>query len=179
MLNYQPMNVLPLDIQFDWMAALQRQVSPQAQGHFYLVNARRTKPKTFEDQRIIALVVDENGFPMPNVRVAFSYSTADQYVLTPDFTWSPPPPARAFIVPTAGSGQIDQIQGGGVKQGQPGGVTVYLLEPEYSSDVVTGMGMLADHTGIHLTFQLRRNGVVPLMDRLESLEARVSALEAK
>jgi hypothetical protein len=53
------------------------------------------------------------------------------------------------------------------------------LEPEYSSDVVTGMGMLADHTGIHLTFQLRRNGVVPLMDRLESLEARVAALEAK
>lgn len=179
MQNYQPMSTLPMDIQQEWMATLQRQVSPQAQGHFYLVHVRRTRPKSFEEQRIIVLVVDENGFPMPNIRVAYSYSTADQYVLTPDFLWNPPPPARAFIVPTAGSGQIDQIQGSGVKEGQPGGVTVYLFEPEYSSDVVTGMGMLADHTGIHLTFQLRRNGVVPLMDRLESLEARVAALEAK
>ncbi|GAB4418593.1 MAG: hypothetical protein Fur0044_14650 [Anaerolineae bacterium] len=178
MMNYAPLNVLPTDIQQDWMAGLQRQVSQQAQGHFYLVNIRRTKPKSFEEQRVIVLVVDENGFPIPNVPVAFSYSTADQYVLTPDFLWTPPSPPRAFIVPTAGSGQIDQIQGSGVKQGQPGGITVYLFEPEYSSDVVTGLGMLADHTGLHLTFQLRRNGVTPLMDRIASLEARVAALEA-
>lgn len=179
MMNYAPLNVLPTDIQQDWMAGLQRQVSQQAQGHFYLVNIRRTKPKGFEEQRVIVLVVDENGFPIPNVPVAFSYSTADQYVLTPDFLWTPPSPPRAFIVPTAGSGQIDQIQGSGVKQGEPGGITVYLFEPEYSSDVVTGLGMLADHTGLHLTFQLRRNGVTPLMDRIASLEARVAALEAK
>lgn len=179
MMNYEPLNVLPTDIQQDWMATLQRQVSPQVQGHFYLVNARRTKPKSFEEQRVIVLVVDENGFPIPNVRVAFSYSTADQYGLSPDFLWSPPPPNRAFIVPTGGSGQIDQIQGSGVKEGQPGGITVYLLEPEYSSDVVTGAGMLADHTGLHLTFQLRRTGVVPLMDRLANLEARLAALEAR
>lgn len=178
MMNYAPLNVLPTDIQQDWMAGLQRQVSQQAQGHFYLVNIRRTKPKGFEEQRVIVLVVDENGFPIPNVPVAFSYSTADQYVLSPDFLWTPPAPPRAFIVPTAGSGQIDQIQGSGVKQGQPGGITVYLFEPEYSSDAVTGLGMLADHTGLHLTFQLRRNGVTPLMDRIASLEARVAALEA-
>jgi hypothetical protein len=143
------------------------------------VNVRRTRPKSFEEQRVIILVVDENGFPMPNTRVAFSYSTADQYVLTPDFLWSPPSPSRAFIVPTAGSGQIDQIQGSGVKQGEPGGITVYIFEPEYSSDVVTGAGMLADHTGLYLTYQLRRTGVTPLTDRIASLEARVAALEAK
>lgn len=179
MVNYQPLSVLPTDIQFDWMATLQRNVAPMAQGHFYLVNVRRTRPRSYEEQRIIVLVVDENGFPIPNVRVAFSYSTADQYVLTPDFEWGPPPPARAFIVPTAGSGQIDQVQGGPVRSGQPGGVTVYLLEPEWSSDVVAGCGALADHTGLHLTFQLRRNGVEPLMNRIERLEARVSALEAR
>lgn len=178
MMNYTPLNVLPADIQQEWMAGLQRQISQQAEGHFYLVNVRRTKPKGFEEQRVIVLVVDENGFPIPNVPVAFSYSTANQYVLTPDFLWSPPSPPRAFIVPTAGSGQIDQIQGSGVKQGEPGGITVYLFEPQYSSDVATGLGMLADHTGLHLTFQLRRNGVVPLMDRIASLEARVAALEA-
>ncbi len=179
MMDYQPLNALPVDIQQEWMATLQRQLSQQAQGHFYLVNIRRTKPKGFEEQRVIVLVVDENGFPIPNLRVAFSYSTADQYVVTPDFLWSPPSPPRAFIVPTAGSGQIDQIQGSGVKRGEPGGITVYIFEPEYSSDVVTGLGMLADHTGLHLTFQLQRTGVVPLMQRIADLEARVAALETQ
>lgn len=178
MMNYEPLNVLPGDIQQDWMATLQK-ATPTDKGVFRLVNIRRTRPKSFEEQRVIVLVIDENGFPLPNIRVAFSYSTADQYVLTPDFLWSPPAPSRAFIVPTTGSGQIDQIQGGGVKQGEPGGITVYIFEPEYSSDVVTGAGMLADHTGLHLTYQLRRTDVIPLMDRLASLEARVAALEAK
>jgi hypothetical protein len=174
---YEPLNVLPPDIQQDWMASLQKAV-PTEKGVFRLVGIRRTKPKSFEEQRVIVLVVDENGFLMPNVRVAFSYSTADGYVLTPDFLWSPPPPSKAFIVPTAGSGQIDQVQGSAVRPGEPGGITVYMLEPEYSSDVVTGAGMLADHTGLHLIYQLRRTGIVPLMERIANLEARVVALEA-
>jgi hypothetical protein len=178
MMNYEPLNVLPMDIQQDWMATLQQAV-PTGEGVFRLVNIRRTKSKSFEEQRVIVLVVDENGFPMPNVRVAFSYSTADQYTLSSDFLWNPPPPNRAFIVPTTGSGQIDQIQGSVVKEGQPGGITVYILEPEYSSDVVTGAGMLADHTGLHLTYQLRRTGVVRLLDRLANIEARLAALEAR
>ncbi|MCL4296143.1 MAG: hypothetical protein KJ077_10465 [Anaerolineae bacterium] len=178
MQNHRPLNVLPVAIQSNWMATLQRQVSPQAQGHFYLVNIRPTKPKSFEEQRVVVLVVDENGFPLPNVRVAFSYSTADQFTLSPDFLWSPPPPHRAFIVPTAGSGQIDQIQGSQVRAGEPGGITVYLLEPEYSSDVVAGAGTLADHTGLHLTYQLRRTGVMPLLERLAAIETRLTALEA-
>lgn len=176
MIDYQPLNILPQDIQTDWMAQLQK-ASPTEKGVFRLVNVRRTAPKTFEEQRIIVLVVDENGFPMPNVPVAFSYSTADSYTLTNDFLWTPPSPQKAFIVPTTGSGQIEQIQSSGVKSGQPGGVSVYLLEPEYSSDVVTGAGMLADHTGLHLTFQLRRAGVKPLLERLAEIEARLTALE--
>jgi len=176
MFNYEPLNVLPPDIQQDWMAQLQK-ATPTEKGVFRLVNIRRTAPRTFEEQRVIVLVVDENGFPMPNVKVAYSYSTADQYTLTPDFLWTPPSPQKAFIVPTQGSGQIDQVQGGGVKAGQPGGVTVYLLEPEYSCDVVSGAGMLADHTGLHLTYQLRRTGVVPLLERLANIEARLKILE--
>lgn len=178
MQKYEPLSIIPQDIQADWMASLVK-ATPTEKGAFRLVAVRRGKAGTFEEKRITVVVVDENGFPMPNVRVAFSYSTANRYLITPDFLWSPPQPQRAFIVPTTGSGQIDQIQGGGVKAGEPGGVTVYLLEPEYSSDVVTGAGMLADHTGLHLTFQLRRAGVLPIEDRLTGLEARVAALEAK
>jgi hypothetical protein len=167
--SYEPLTVLSADIQQDWMASLQR-ATPTERGVFRLVGIRRTKPKSVEEQRVIVLVLDENGFPMPNVRVAFAYSTADQYVLTPDFLWSPPPPSKAFIVPTAGRGQIDQIQGSSVKQGEPGGITVYIFEPEYSSDVVTGAGQLADHTGLHLTYQLRRTGVLSLAERLAGMD---------
>jgi hypothetical protein len=116
------------------------------------------------------LVLDENGVAMPSVNVAFSYSTADGYTLTDDFLWNPPSPHRAFIVPTAGSGQIDQIQGGGVIFGQSGGVTVYILDAEFPSDWVSGCGMLADHTGLHLTFQLQRNGVKSIEQRLTELD---------
>jgi hypothetical protein len=182
MQTYEPLSVLPLDIQIDWMASLQKATptdpSASSGGVFRLVGARRTKPKSFEEQRVIVSVVDENGFPMPNTPVAFSYSTAERYILTADFLWLPPQPARAFVVPTGPDGTIDQIQGSSVKQGEPGGITVYILEPEYSSDVVTGCGMLADHTGLHLTYQLRRTGVVPLLERLANIESRLAILES-
>ena len=58
-----------------------------------------------------------------------------------------------------------------------GGITVYICEPEYASDYVTGAGALADHTGMHMVFQLRRPGVVPLGERLAKIEARLAMLE--
>lgn len=166
--NYQPLTALPQDIQRDWQAQL-RQAVPTANGVFRLVAARRTPPKSFEEQRVIVLVIDENGFPIPNVPVAFAYSTANFYPIPPDFSWTPPM-QTAFVVATQGSGQIDQIQGSGVRQGQPGGITAFVLHPEFSSDYVSGAGMLADHTGLHLTFQLRRNGIKPITERLRALE---------
>lgn len=66
---------------------------------------------------------------------------------------------------------------GVVKAGQVGGVTVYILQPEFSSDVITGCGQLADHTGMVLTMQLRRANVVPLSERLGSIEERLAKLE--
>ena len=176
--NLNPLNVLPEDFQINWQAALSKAAS-NPNGSFELINIRRTQPKTFEELRLIVLVVDENGFPMSGVKVAFSYSTANQYTVGQDFTWSPPSPRRADIFPTEGSGQIEHVQGGVVKQGEPGGITCYIVEPKYSSDIITGAGALADHTGMHLTFQLRRPGVVPLSDRLASIEARLDALEGK
>ncbi len=178
MIDYRPLNVLPQDIQRDWRAQLHK-ATPTEEGVFRLVNIRRTQSGSFEEQRVIVLVVDENGFPIPNVPVAFSFSTASDYTLSQDFLWTPPVPQKAFIVPTQGSGQIDQIQGSAVKDGEAGGITVYLLEPKYSSDVVTGAGMLSDHTGLHLTFQLQRPGVKPLNERLVEIEARLAALESR
>ncbi len=178
MLDLSPMRVLPVEFQQEWNAEL-HQAEANDNGSFRLVKIRKTQPKTFEELRIIVMVVDENGFPMPGVKVAFSYSTANQYLVGDDFTWVPPTPHRADIFPTTGGGQIEHIQGSVIKKGEPGGITVYVVEPQYSSDYVSGAGALADHTGMHMIFQLRRPGVVPLGDRIKSLEDRVAALEAK
>lgn len=178
MIEYDELIVLPARIQQLWQARLQK-ADPTEAGLFRLVAIRETKPHSFEESRIIVSVVDENGFPLAGVRVAFAYSTANSYILGENFSWIPPSPQRAFIVATDGSGQIDQIQGDTVKPGEPGGVSVFIFEPElYSSDVISGAGMLADHTGLALTFQLRRTGKKSIYERLEDLEARTTAIEA-
>jgi hypothetical protein len=174
------LTVLPIDIQNDFGASVVS-ATPTKLGVYRLVAARRTKPKDFESQRITVRVVDEDGIPMEGIPVAFSYSTADQYTLTADFQWQPLAPHRAFLVRTGSAGQIDMILGaeGVVKAGQAGGVAVYVLTPEYSSDVITGCGMLSDHTGMHLTMQLRRTNVVPAADRLAALEAWVATFDER
>ena len=174
----EPLINLPSDIQKDWRAKLlPATITDQVEGAFRLIGIRRTKSKSFEEQRLIVLVVDENGIPIPGVTVAFAYSTASPYIVGDDFKWTPPPPQRADIVPTRGSGEIEHVQGSVVADGEAGGVTVCILEPEYASDVVTGAGMLPDHTGLYMIFQLRRTGMKPLQERLGELEARVAALE--
>jgi hypothetical protein len=177
LIKRKPLVNLPPDIQRDWQAQL-HPATPTEQGAFRLIGIRRTRPTTFEEGRIIVLVVDENGIPVPSVAVAFAYSTAEPYVVPEDFQWSPPAPRRADIVVTRGSGEIEHIQGSVVEKGQPGGVTVCVLEPEYASDVVTGAGALADHTGLYMIFQLQRKGVKSWSERLTELEARLQALEA-
>lgn len=174
--NSGPMAVLPPDFQTNWGAQL-TPPDPHPVGQFHLVHIRRTKPGSFEDNRIVVLVLDENGIAMPSVNVAFAYSTAPRFIVTPDFTWVPPPPFRAEQHRTKGSGEIEQIQGGSVRDGQPGGVTVFILEPGYASAIVSGCGSLADHTGLHLTFRLQRHDVLPLVDRLANIEQRLAALE--
>ena len=132
----------------------------------------------FPQSQALVTVRNENGVPIPGVTIAFAYTTATPYIVGEDFQWNPPAPRRADIVPTRGGGEIEHVQGSVVEKGEPGGVTVYVFEPEYSSDFVTGAGALADHTGLYMVFQLRRTGVEPLSERLAKLEARIQALEA-
>lgn len=178
MTDYTPLTLLPNDIQNDFGAEL-FSATPTTAGVYRLVQARRTQGSGYQGQRITVLVVDENGQALAGVPVAFSYSTADKYTLTSDFAWQPPGPHRAFIARTAGGGEIDMVQGDVVKANEPGGMTVYILDPAFSSDVITGCGQLADHTGMYLTMQLRRANVVPLAERLSGIEARLERLEGE
>lgn len=184
--DYTPLVVLPVDIQNDFGAEVfsatptnDTREGPGTGGCYRLVDARRTQGSGYQGQRIMVLVVDENGQAIAGVPVAFSFSTAPKYTLTADFAWQPPGPHKAFIARTDGGGSCDQIQGSPVKEGGAGGVTVYVLSPEYSSDVIVGCGMLADHTGLALIFQLRRANVIPAADRLSALEAWVTNFEAQ
>lgn len=165
-----PLKILPIDIVNRWHASLNGQIHATEHGKFYLVDISPTKPKSFQEQRIIVDVFDENGFGMLDIPIAFSYSTANALQLTEDFVWSPPV-SRAFVTPTQPGGRADQIQGSSVRQGEPGGITVVVLHPLYSSDVVTGLGALHDHTGLRLQFQLQRPGVKSFEERLRALEA--------
>lgn len=177
MKNYEPLGFVPFDIVQDFGSELFRGYPVEA-GIFRLVGVERTEASGYQGQRITVQVVDENGFPVPNVTVVFSYSTGKQFTPPVNSKWFPPPsPWRGHVVQTTGSGMIDQIQGDVIKEGQAGGVTVYIMEPQYSSDVVSGCGMLADHSGMLLTFQLLRTGVQPIGQVLADLEKRVSALE--
>jgi hypothetical protein len=177
MQKYEALQVLPVDIQARWGAALHKAMPRPGWGAFRLVDVRPTDAKGYQGQRIVVLVLDQDGSPVPNVDVAFAYSTASRYTVDEDFQWSPPHPRKAFVARTGGSGEIDQIQGSPVIDGEPGGISVYLLRPDYPSDVVSGCGMLHDHTGLHLTFQLDSERVVSTLDRLEDIEARLVALE--
>lgn len=176
--QYTELNVLPPEFQTQWQAQLHK-ATPVGAGVFRLVNIYRTQPGSHQELKVIVLVVDENGFPIPGVKVAFSYDTAHHYVVGQDFKWIPPMPFQADIVTTSGGGEAEHVQGSVVKQGQPGGITVYCVEPEYASDYVSGAGALSDHTGMYLTFQLQRTGVVSVADRIKDIEARLDALESK
>lgn len=176
MKTYEPLTHVPFDIVEDFGSELFRGYPIEA-GIFRLVDIHRTEAAGFQGQRITVTVVDENGFPVPNVTVIFSYSTGDKFLPPSNAEWLPPTPWRGLVVRTQGSGMIDQIQGDVIKEGQAGGVTVYIMEPQYSSDVVAGCGMLSDHTGLALTFQLQRTGIRPIGDVLADLEVRVTALE--
>jgi len=173
MREYKRLTILPEVFQRNWMARLEP-ADPNPNGAFRLVEC---VPITGSgDLRLVVMVVDEDGFPIPNVQVAFSYDTAQQFTVSEDFTWSPPS-YLADVFPTKGSGEIEHIAGSTVKKGQPGGVTVFILERNYSSDYVTGAGVLSNHTGMRMTFQLQRPGVVTIVDRLHNLEQRLTVLE--
>lgn len=171
------MNVLPLDIQKQWPGSQLVPATPTAAGVYRLIDIQPTRPKSYQELRIIVQVVDENGLPLSGVPVAFSYDTARSYFVDPAFAWSPPHPWQADVVPTTGAGEIEHIQGSVIKQGDVGGITAYILDPDHSSDVVAHIGALADHTGLRLKYQLRRAGVLTLEERFKRIEDRLNVLE--
>jgi hypothetical protein len=180
MLSLEPLDHIPFDIVTDYRTTLIK-TDPSPCGVFKVIGIRRTAPGSWESQRIKVLVVDENGFPIPAVRVAYAFSTAPEInyknLFGDDvlFRWAPPY-SPALVVPTSGAGECDVIQNDKIEKGKAGGMTVYVLESDYSSWLVAGAGMLADHSGLCITFMLVRPGVRSLAERISDLEQRMEKL---
>lgn len=170
MFNYQELHVLPSDIRRDFGAHLAKAV-PTEHGAIRLVGARRTTSGAL-NQRITVQVLTAEGAPVPGVDVGFFFSTGKTWLPSVDFVWPPPRPWTGDVFATSGSGEIDHVQGSVIKAGQSGGITVCCLHPLLASDVVSGAGMLADHTGLWFTYMVMPNGYVSTADRLKRLETK-------
>lgn len=151
--DYSALKSLPMDIKQDWHASLVHG-EVASDGIFKLIHAERTDGASSLGQRVSVLVVDKDNHPIPLVKIAYAFDTANFFVVDDNFEWTPPQPQKAFFDKTNGGGESNMIQGSGVKEGQPGGITVYVYEPTYGTDIVFGAGMLSDHTGLYLVFKL-------------------------
>ena len=172
MRQYHEINSLPVDIQRRWMATIDK-TPPTEAGKFTLVGIRPTSPAGYQELKVIVQVIDENRIPLIGVDVIFSYDTAKPFYVDPAIEWQPPLPWRGDVVTTGGDGAAQHVQGSVVKQGQPGGITVFVLSNEYSSDVIHGLGALADHTGLLLTLILKRPGVRSYQEQIDELRALI------
>ena len=136
--DYEELQRLPTEFQLKWQAQLHK-ATPTEQGVFRLIHIEKTSTAGYDSQRINVMVVDENRLPLAAVKVAFAYDTARRFYLDDHFEWAPIE-RKADIFATRGGGETDHSQGSFVKAGDPGGVTVFIIEPEYSSDYITGAG---------------------------------------
>lgn len=174
--QYDELQILPLDLRRDFGAHLHK-AQPTGHGAVRLVGATRTTSGALS-QRITVQVLGPEAQPAPGIDVGFFFSSGRTWLPSEDFAWSPPHPWVGDVFATKGSGEIDHIQGSAIKQGQRGGITVSVLHPLFSSDVITGAGMLADHTGLFLTYMVIPTGYIPLREQVARLTERLKQLES-
>ncbi len=177
---------LPMEVQQKWHGALFSAPMDEEVGNWRLVSVRKTNPVGYQGGKVIVQLLDENERAIPNVDVVFAYDTGKRVYLqlgiddevVPEWRWGPPAIGlRGDVVTTGGDGMAEHVQGGVVKDDEPGGITVWIKDPQRPGDYVTGMGMLHDHTGILLTFQKQDVGVVSDAERMASIEANMKVLE--
>lgn len=167
------MKHIPMDIQQDFGVSLV-EAEPTEFGKFEFVEIERTEPGSWEEGRIIVEVAEANDLAV-RTEVCFAFSTAPRVFFGPEYQWRPPI-TKADRFKTR-LGEIEHIQHSTISPGQSGGVTVVVVHPLYSSDYLTGCGMLEDHTGLRIKFRLVRPGELSYRQEIEDLKRRVAALE--
>lgn len=126
---------------------------------------------------VTVVVVDENNIPMHSVPVGFFFDTGTPMPVH-NLNWNTGLLPKGTMDTTYGGVPAQLILGadGVIKKGEPGGVSVAVMHPDFSSVVLKGAGMKADHTGMIITFKLQRAGVQSYEERITQLEAQVAEL---
>ena len=160
----------------DWGMALDLYPATEF-GKYVLINCEQADIETHHQVQVI----DEDGLPLAGVGVIFGYSSGPLVAPKPRVNyWSQGP--RAL------NGNFQRTDPAGCAKhtyGQ-GGETIWIWDVDrdgvlkFSSDIVQNCNWVParfNHTGVKLTFQRRKAGVVPLKQRLADIEQRLAALE--
>ena len=160
-----------------WQGVRIRHVFTQFGGGAFRVVGMSKLATGSNDRRIRVNLIDEDGNAITDLAVAFGYSTAGLLHLGAEFDWQPSL-TNAFVA-SYQNGNYEMILGadGVINEGEVGGVTVCALHPKYPSDEVSGLGMLSDHTGLGVTFQLQTPEIDSIGERLDEIEKRLYNLE--
>jgi hypothetical protein len=144
--------VLPQWVQRDYRARLQ--INAQATPHYGLVDVFETTQLGGDSGKVNVLILDKDEIAKPLVQVAFTWSTGDQILLDENWVWRPPYPWKG-VAPLAPLGHVELVlnNDGVVKDGEPGGINVWIFDPKVPSTAFIGAGMQGDHTGLWLIFK--------------------------
>lgn len=149
-------------------------------GRYALVDVSQASLETHHE----VYVIDENGSPLRNVWVVFGFSTGEKRprVQPQEFAWSnrPDPLGNPQLTDGMGYARHTYQQGGENIFLWPVEEGVLLPSPMVTNCTWVGTGEGADfiHTGVQLTFQRRKTGLVPQRLYQARLEGRVLALES-
>lgn len=129
------------------------------------------------------VVLDESGRPMPGVCVVFGFDTGNDYAAKPrgNYWTGSPHNLRGNVQFTDTAGYAQHTYG-------QGGEDVFIWDVEddgvlrLSADIVGSCHWVNEqhgrfqHTGVRLTFQRRKVGIVPEQQRMNVLEEQVADL---
>ena len=123
------------------------QPAATGQGPAYQISVLREKINTAAS--LVVKVTDENGAPLPNVRVAWYWPDAPEDHNAGPLGSVPPQmrPNRCVVGTTGGSGDVGFGMGHGAyywpDQGQIGPHAAWIYGAETRSDLILGLGMVA------------------------------------
>ena len=175
MYGYEQLHSIPQPM-WPWEMGLQNP-QPSEFGQYVLVGCEQAGIELAHQVEVI----DESGFPLRSVWVIFGFGSGQNINLNPSRNYWVNAPAVL-----KGNPQKTPISGYAQHTFQQGGETIWIWdldeedELKLPSPIVTGcnwkrtpVGMF-EHTGVKLTFQRRRTDVVPLGQRLATLEAQLA-----
>lgn len=174
---YDHQALLGLPVEMDPWGATLELGQPTESGQYVLVGC---EPADIESHHQV-LVIDEDGRPLGGVGVLFAFSTGPAVAPRPRVNyWTGAP--RILN----GNYQRTNLAGEARHTFGEGGETIWVWDVrsetlELSSDVVFDCRWIPErfnHTGLKLTFQRRRKGIVPIKRRLADIEDRLTKLEA-